>query len=166
MPNKPKTVELLLHEGTARKTKAEIKYREKAEKELRIGDQTFIITENVLNDQRAIRKWNELVKIYKGWKYVTDIDLNTIEKYCLLYSEYYQLLEIRKQLEKQYPDIIQLYTVLQEIKYDTTINKKYEILMKFEDRMFLNPLSRIRAVPMKKEEPKETYLESLGFGNV
>ena len=51
------------------------------------------------------------------------------------------------------------------LKIDSAINKKMDMLIKMEDRLFLNPLSKVKNVP--KKEPKTIDpATAKGFGNV
>ena len=51
------------------------------------------------------------------------------------------------------------------LKIDTAINKKMDMLIKMEDRIFLTPLAKIKSIPRKVKEP-ENHLKKKGFGNV
>lgn len=144
----------------------EINDRLNAEEEMIIGQQTFKITQRILNNQEALKKWNELVTIYKGFKYVTDIDIGAIEKYCIAHAEYCNLLDIKNELCNKINDKLKLFHADTELKLDYNINKKMELLIKMEDRLFLNPSSRVKFAAAKANQPKESYLVSLGFDNV
>jgi hypothetical protein len=41
-----------------------------------------------------------------------------------------------------------------------------DMLIKMEDRLFLNPLSKVKNIPKKEEPGKTDPLASKGFGNV
>ena len=40
------------------------------------------------------------------------------------------------------------------LKIETAVNKKMDMLLKMQDRLFLNPLAKIRNVPKPKKEEK------------
>ena len=65
-------------------------------------------------------------------------------------------------VKKQLRDLFAIGGVL---AIETAINKKMDMLIKMEDRMFLNPLAKVRNVP-KKEPEKVDHLKDQGFGNV
>ncbi len=63
-------------------------------------------------------------------------------------------------VKKQLRDMISINALLQ---IESAINKKVDMLMKMEDRMFLNPISKIKNIPKKAKE--ETPSEKWGkFG--
>ena len=160
---------VMYHVLTGNKTtlsKEEIKRRQEAEEKLKIGEHVFVVTENILQNETALNKWKELVKIYEGFDFVTNVDVGVIEKYCLTHADYFELLEMKIRIKEEYPEPTLYLQALNELKLSNEINKKLDMLIKLEDRLFLNPLSRIKAVPPKPEEKKESLLDSLGFGNV
>jgi phage terminase small subunit len=148
------------------RTKKVIKERLKSQKEMKIGNNTFKVTQKILDNEVALQKWNELVKLYKDIDFVTSIDIGAIEKYCLSHAEYYKLIECKMELEKKIKDKLKLYHAIDELNLDNNINKKLDMLIKLEDRLFLNPLSRIKSIPKKEPEKPKSELEKLGFGNV
>lgn len=157
----------LINNNKGHRTQKVIKDRIKAEKRMQIGDKYFKPPEKILNNNVAYSKWNELVEIYTEFNFVTSSDIGTIEKYCLTYAEYYYLLECKKELQNKIPDIIELYQTIDKLKIDHNINKKLDILIKYEDRLLLNPSSRIKNVPVRIEEIKqEDPLDILGLDNV
>jgi phage terminase small subunit len=160
-------VELAIYNNNSgHRTKKVIKERLAAEKKMKIGNDEFIVTQKILDNKVALCKWNELVEQYKDIDFVTSIDIGSIEKYCLTHAEYYELLECKIELEKKIKDKLKLYHAIDELNLDQNINKKLDMLIKLEDRLFLNPLSRIKSVPIKPEEKPASRLEQLGFGNV
>lgn len=58
-----------------------------------------------------------------------------------------------------------LFAVSGILSIEAAINKKMDMLIKMEDRLFLNPLAKIKNIP-KKEAPKENPLADQGYGNV
>lgn len=156
----------LLTNDKMKLSKAEIKRRIKAEERIKVNSKEFIITENVLKNEKAVKKWRELVELYRQIDVICDIDAGTLEKYCITYGEYLELLNCKIKLRNQYPDDIDYLQSLNELKLHNEINKKLDLLIKMEDRLFLNPVSRMKAIPPKPEPKKESLLESMGFGNI
>lgn len=52
-----------------------------------------------------------------------------------------------------------------DLQLESAINKKMDLLIKMEDRSFLNPLAKVKNIP-KKEQEKANPLAAKGFGNV
>ena len=55
-------------------------------------------------------------------------------------------------VKKQLRDMISINALL---SVESAINKKMDMLIKMEDRMFLNPLSKVKSIPKKAEKEKE-----------
>lgn len=169
-----------------RLTKAEIARREKSE--VKLGDNKLKCPEFMKNDVVAFAKWKEITKIYKEIDFVSSGDVGLLARYCMTFSEYQKLLQHRikidsidlldsdeqAELEKQVGEdmaislmnkINYILSVDGVLKIDTAINKKMDMLIKMEDRLFLNPLSKVKNVPKKEKEP-ENPLKKKGFGNV
>jgi hypothetical protein len=140
-PSKP--VQLIKLEGNKdRRTKAELEFREKAEKALYTGT-TFKESPAVKADPVAHREFLRLKKLYKKIQFVDGLDEQMINRYCLLVSQEQKLMES--------DDFLALH-------------KTREMILKLEDRLFLNPVSRIKAIPKKppeeeKESPMAKFLQ-------
>lgn len=148
----------------------------------------------VKNDTIAYEKWKELLKEYRkaeknGIELISSTDIGMLARYCKTYSEYQDLVnhrnrinnidlddydEAAEELDEKYDKrtrndmfkkINYLLSVGGILGLDTAINKKMDMLIKMEDRLFLNPLSKVKNVP-KKEKEKENPLAERGFGNV
>ena len=177
---------VLLHiaEGNPnRLPKAEIERRKKAE--IKLGDSRLKCPDYVKADPVALKKWRELIKDYKsaagqGIDLVRSSDAGILAMYCKTFSEYMRLLDQRDRLENFEIN----YEKLQEhfdaelldgldaffrfgpvMQLDAAINKKMDMLLKMEDRLFLNPLAKVKNVP-KREKKVEDPLAERGFGNV
>jgi phage terminase small subunit len=177
-------IDILVAKGKKHLTNEEKKRRK--EGEIKIGKNKFICPEFVLKDPQALEKWVEIMKLYKDVDFVSSGDTGHLGRYCKTFSEYLKLLdrmnkirdisedsdelenyigdsdEFDYKIKKQLLDIISTDGVL---RIETAINKKQDLLIKMEDRMFLNPLAKVRNVP-KKEPEKVDPLKDQGFGNV
>ena len=51
-----------------------------------------------------------------------------------------------------------------DFQLDTAINKKMDMLIKMEDRLFLNPLAKVKNVPKVKEEKPKNKFDKFGTG--
>jgi len=169
MPRPAKPVQLLLMEGNTRHlTKEEIEYRE--DNEIKIGDTgSFKMPSSLKRNREAIKKWLEVVSIYQGLDFVTDADTGAIERYCLLYSDWLDLQKSRSRIFREnrkmkVSDEITLEKI-SDLQIDEKISKKLDQILKLEDRLFLNPLSKVRSLPKgKKEKTEPSELDKMGFG--
>ena len=175
-------VDILKAKGKKHLTKAEIETREEAE--IKLGDKELLCPGYVKNDVAAFSKWREIKHIYKDVDFVSSGDVGLLGRYCMTFSEYLKLLERMKRIsnihnnsddledyvndseefdyrvKKQLMDIISTDGIL---RIETAINKKQDLLLKMEDRLFLNPLSKVKNVPKeKKPEPKDPNAAMFG----
>lgn len=187
-----KPVELHILNGNKRHlTKAEIEQRKKAQ--VQLGEHKLICPAYVRADKIAYKKWKEIVKLYKDIDFVSSADVGLMARYCMAFSEYLNLTEHRKicanvridyvnsEDEQIYDELAEHYSVKRaakmydKIEYtfslagvlavDKALNAKMSTLVQMEDRLFLNPLAKIRNVP-KKEVKQDDPLGDKGFGNI
>jgi len=172
-------IQLHLQNGNKRHlTKSEIDQRQKAE--VRLGNKKLKCPDFVKNDIAAFEKWKELTKLYKDVDFVSSGDVGTLARYCKTFSEYQDLLAAQQRVKEIHYDCKELddfisdfdsngknlfaYKVQKQLRdlfsiggilaIETAINKKMDLLIKMEDRMFLNPVSKIKNIP-KKEQKEE-----------
>lgn len=153
-PSKP--VQLLRLEGKSHRTKKELEYREKVEKALYTGT-SFKESPAVKSDPVAHKEFLRLKKLYKKIQYVDGLDEQVINRYCLLISEEARL----KQLLDTADDVDTI------LEINTKLDKKREAILKLEDRLFLNPTARVKAIPKnppddKKQSPMAEFLKRRG----
>lgn len=181
-----KPIALHLAEGNPnRLTKAEIKARQEAEVKLGADDFKKIKKPSfVSKDKVANKKWNDLIKEYKsaaeqGVELLTSSDVGLLARYCKTFSEYERLLEAYQRIEKIAEDTDNLYAYILAqdefamkamaqiaqlasidgiLKIETAINKKMDQLVKMEDRLFLNPLAKVKNIPKQAKEPKKSRM--------
>lgn len=178
-----------------RLTKAQIRERQEAEVKLgeqdlkKLKKPTFIT-----KDKLANKLWNDLIKEYQaaaqqGVELLTSSDVGALGLYCKTYSEYEYLLDARQKItnieidgweledyldQVEDPDnsgykamqyLSQLAAVEGVLKIETAINKKMDMLLKLQDRLFLNPLAKVKNVPKpKKQEKTESKFARFGAG--
>lgn len=189
-PAKP--IELHLLNGNKRHlTKVEIEQRKKSE--VQLGEHKLVCPPYVRRDENAYKKWKEIVKLYKDIDFVSSADVGLMARYCMAFSEYINLTEHRKAcatirvdtengedtdmlevLAAKYP-VKTAVKMFEKIEYtfslsgvlavDKALNAKMTTLVQMEDRLFLNPLAKIRNVP-KKEVKQDDPLGDKGFGNI
>lgn len=178
MGRNAKPIELLQATGRKHLTKAEIEERKQSE--IKLGNHKLKCPNFVKNDIEAYKKWKEITKIYKDFDFVSSGDSGLLARYCMTHSEYLKLCETRNKLhslhadwseyEGSFPEDFQvtIENILKtntDLQLETAINKKMDMLIKMEDRLFLNPLAKVKNVP-KKEPQKEESAFDKRFGNV
>lgn len=189
-----KPIDLIMAGGNKRHlTKAEIEHRKNTE--IRFGNDKLVCPKHIKNDKIAYAKWKELIRLYKDFDFVASGDVGMLGRYCMAYSEYMDLLErrtmvcqlmpkvdddeneiIKDQLDagnvhpKRIQKMIEKYEYILSfggiISLDKAINAKMDALVKMEDRLFLNPLAKIKNVPKKPPEEEKTELDQNGFGDI
>ena len=170
-------IDILIANGKKHLTKEEIQQRK--DSEIKVGTDTktksLRCPDYVKADINAFKRWKEIIKIYKDVDFVSSGDAGFLARYCKAYSEYIELLERKKRInhisensddvedyilgseafndrvKKQLLDMISTEAIL---RLDTAINKKMDLLIKMEDRSFLNPLAKVKNVPQKPKEDK------------
>lgn len=145
-----------------KKTKSEIEHREKMEQAVYTGI-NFRESPSVKSDPVAHKEFLRLRKLYKHIQFVDGLDQEAINRYCLMVSQ-------EKQLQNQFDTIIkeiektdglmrklELYEFMN--KATTKLNQTRDAILKLEDRLFLNPAGRLRAIPKKpQEKPKKSQM--------
>lgn len=151
-----KPVQLLKMEGKSHRTKEELEFREKAEKALYTGTD-FNESPAVKSDPIAHQEFLRLKELYKDIDYVDGLDEQVINRYCLLISQEQKLYNIINSVEDP----------IEQIGFYKELNKMQSSILKLEDRLFLNPTARVRAIPKKpveenKESPMAQFLKRRG----
>lgn len=167
-----------------RLTKEEIRRRQESEVKLGKSDLDKIKPpEFVKSDTIAYTHWKQCMKEYKAAaeqkiELLTSSDIGLLAMYCKTYGEYERLLKQYQRIEKIAIDehiLLEYFEKMEEIeefearaqmylsqlasiegilKIETAINKKMDMLLKMQDRLFLNPLAKIKNVPKPKKEDK------------
>lgn len=169
-------IELLQANGRKHLTKAEIE--ERKNNEIKLGTKKMTCPDFVKNDVEAYKKWKETLKIYKDFDFVSSGDVGLLARYCKTYSEYLELLKVYQRIKDIHFDCLELddyldefdeegkarfgYKVKKQIRdiisvngmlsIETAVNKKMDMLIKMEDRLFLNPLAKVKNVPKQTKE--------------
>lgn len=172
-PAKP--ISLHIQNGNKRHlTKAEIEHRQKSE--VRLGDKKMKCPDFVKNDTEAFKKWKELVRLYEDVDFVSSGDIGMLARYCVTHSQYLKLLERLKRIKDiaQEPDDVEEYIYSDNefntrikrqladmvstdgvLRIEKAINQKLDVLIKMEDRLFLNPVAKVKNIPKKQSEGDE-----------
>ena len=181
-----KPIALHLAEGNPnRLTKAEIKARQESEIKLGEKDLTKLKAPAfVRKDKIAAKLWRELIKEYKsaaaqGVELLTSSDIGLLARYCKTFAEYERLLEAHQRIEKIAEDTDNLYQYIMQqdeytmkamaqiaqlasidgiLKIEKAINNKMDQLVKMEDRLFLNPLAKVKNIPKPAKDPPKSRM--------
>lgn len=162
-----KPVYLLKQEGKSHRTKKELEHREKAEKSLYTGV-AFKESPAVKFDPIAHKEFLRLKKLYKKIQYVDGLDEQIINRYCMLISQEVKLQKIMDSMSldieqcEEFEDRMEIYKNINGMT--TKLNQTRDMLLKLEDRLFLNPTTRVKSIPKtppdekKDDDPMEILL--------
>lgn len=165
-PSKP--VELILLEGKTHLTKKQIAERKAKEESLK-SDSPYQPNKKVKNNPVALETFLKLQKLYKKIDYVDGLDENIINRYCLLTAEVDAMEQLLQRMESDIDkcqssgEMVTMYKSISGM--EGNLNRSRDMLLKMEDRLFLNPTARVKNVPKKQEEPVKTENDRK-FGNV
>jgi len=165
-PSKP--IELILLEGKTHLTKKQIAEREAKENSLK-SDSPYQPNKKVKNNPVALEMFMKLQKLYKKIDYVDGLDENIINRYCLLTAEVDSMEILLQRMESDIDKCetsAQMVTMYKSISgMEGNLNRSRDMLLKMEDRLFLNPTARVKNVPKKQEKLPKTEFDRK-FGNV
>ena len=177
MGQNAKPIQLHIAQGNPnRLTKAVIESRQKSE--IKFGEHKLTCPAYVKRDVVAYGKWKEIIRLYRDFDFVSSGDVGLLGRYCKTFSEYYNLVDYRERItnislpadesEKAYEALSEKYgersagkmfekidfimSASGVLAFDTALNKKMDMLLKMEDRLFLSPLAKLKNIP-KKEKP-------------
>jgi phage terminase small subunit len=135
-------------------SKKDIELRERAE--IKLGDNVIVEPDSVLDDEAAHEKWVCLSELYDGFKFVSSADTDIFAQYCMAWSEYLSLqksrIDMMKDHEAQKMPSYESSKELYDSKIDGMINKKSELLQKLGGKIFLDPVSRVKSIPIPKDD--------------
>ena len=141
MPRPVKPLQIIDNEGKYRLTRAERERREKSE--VKIGSKKLRVPADIKDNHIARKKFLELVRIYDGCNFVSSSDVDILAEYCKLFAEIIDY-------EGQMKDIA--ITDDQFLKLDSRLDRKRDLLVKLQDRIFLNPAAKIKNVPQPEAQ--------------
>jgi len=134
----------------------------------------------VKDDAVAFACWKDCIKQYKlaaeqKVDLLTSSDVGMLAMYCKTYSEYQRLLNAYQRIDSIAADCepLQQFIFNQDeyvmkamrqmsnilsieglLRIETAVNKKMDMLIKMQDRLFLNPLAKVKNVPKPKKDEK------------
>lgn len=177
---KAKAPELL--EQDSHVGKAEIERRKAAA--VTLGHGILRMPPEVGANKIAREKWGVLTELYRGVPFVSSADACTIARYCLVHARYMELhrdlyacrkrwdavaLDLAERGEYDAKAALSVFSRMMSETgdIDAKMDRKLSALERMEDRLFLNPLSRVRTVPKGDPvAPPKDELAERGFGAV
>lgn len=193
MGRNAKPINLLVAQGKKNLTKAEIEERKNSEIKLGSSQLNRIkVPDFIKDDIIAFKYWKQHLKEYKdaakqNIEILSSSDVGMLALYCKTYAEYERLLKSYQSIDKIIYDSNDLENYIEDsdefdykvksqlrsiiaidglLRIETAINKKMDMLIKMQDRLFLNPLSKVKNIPKPvKEEPKTSKFDRM-FGDV
>lgn len=184
-------IAVLQARGKKHLTKKEIEERRQAEVKFGAGEiEKLVPPPFVLNDVIAFGYWKQHIKEYRdaaknGVEILRTSDAGLLARYCKTEADYERLLKSYQSIDKiafdseklddfiddednefSYKVKLQLRAMIAVdglLRIETAINKKLDMLLKMEDRLFLNPLSKVKNVPKKQEAPPATPADRFGI---
>jgi phage terminase small subunit len=164
---KGQPVDLLLLKGATHLTKEEIARRKQAEDELKSGVSRFHPSDQVLMNPIAKETFIKLLTLYQDIEYVEGLDEAVINRYCIMTAEAERVQSLLIKMEEDIDNCekpserVNLYKAIASA--EITVCRIRDRLLQMEDRLFMNPTSRVRNVPKKqKEKPKTQFEERFG----
>ena len=182
MPRNGQPIDLVVANGNKHLTKDEIKTRKEGEVKLGKKDLDKMTPPAfVKNDAVAFSYWKQHMKEYKeaakqGIELVSTSDIGILAIYCQTYAEYERLLRSYQRIDEIAKDVEPLNQYIYEdgneyrikaminltgilsidgmLRIEAAINKKMDMLLKMQDRLFLNPLAKVKNVVRPKKEEK------------
>jgi phage terminase small subunit len=174
-------IDILTANGRKHLTKAEIENRKNFDIKLGTKDLKKLKPPAfVKNDLVAFSYWKQMLKEYKeaasnGTELITSSDVGMLALYCKTYADYERLLKSYQTIDKIAYDTEALDQYIEDsedfnyrvklqlrgmvavdglLRIETAINKKMDMLIKMQDRLFLNPLAKVKNVPTQKKNDK------------
>jgi len=150
--------------------------------EVDLGAVRFPVPESVRQNAEALDLFRRKAKLYvdSGYTFATEADIEILARYAIAWSEYLDLVRSRRKILSQSyipPEWHMIYShercdelnnqlrLDDLVKADGAVTRKSAELTRLEDRLYLNPLARIKTIPKKSMKAPETDpLTSAGFG--
>lgn len=153
--------------ATGHFTKAQIKFREQAEKSLHTG-KVFKEHARVKSNPAAHAEFVRLKRLYKNIEYVDALDEQIINRYCLELAQVEPLEQLVEKM-KDSVDLCETTTQMSNLYKSIagvlkSLAAKKAMLLTMEDRLYLNPTARMKSIPKKPTKERESNpMESAGF---
>ncbi|GBU21065.1 hypothetical protein R80B4_00954 [Fibrobacteres bacterium R8-0-B4] len=158
-PGRPRTdVKRQLEKGRLSATRK----ADRAPVPVRLNDGRMKMPPSVKADPIARAKWKELIQLFDGKEYVGRSDVGVITRFCLLCSEEAALHQLLDDLIDggHGTDLDNILAV------SRAVDTKRSLIRSLEDRLYLNPLAKMRGLPPAPKAETATPAELAGFGGV
>lgn len=134
------------------KGKTELKYRK--DNAITTGSGVRMTCPAYIKDNTiAYKKWRDTLKVFEGTNLVSAGDITILEIYSSTYAQYRELYELRYN---------KVNSRAVNSSLETKIDSKINLLMKIQDRTFLNPLSKVKNIPKKATEKVDPLEDKFG----
>ena len=146
--------------GKSHISKAELEKRNAGE--LRLEQKGLKPDKLVSADKRALAEFRRLKKLYGEIAFIAALDNHLINQYCLAVSELDDLVQLLSEVRGQLADLPgmgeegkrkQLSGLFLEL--DQEVRLKRAAVAKLGDRLYLNPVARVKHVPPKSKQGEE-----------
>lgn len=167
----PKPVNLIKLEGKSHRTKAELKTREEAEKQLLTGRKMKPWPE-VRENELAKKEFNRIKKLLEIIGHNDALHEAVINRYCLLIAECKQIEGTVDRLKRELSELteakqngdIEYLEYLQEkgkihdriIAWDTKLMGKRKMLLQIEKENIMTIMAALRSIPKQPEKKTES----------
>jgi phage terminase small subunit len=129
-------------------------------KPVKLGGPVIRMPVEVKADGAARAKWAELKRLFAGKDFISSSDIGVMARYCLLCSE-----EIT--MKKKLDTLAEKGGELKEfLGVNRALDTKRALIRSLEDRLYLNPIAKMRGLPPEEKPKVTTPLERAGFGEV
>lgn len=142
--------------GKSHISKAELEARKAGE--LRLEQKDLKPDKLVSADKRALSEFRRLKKLYGEIAFIAALDNHLINQYCLAVSELDDLVRLLSGARAQLAALF--------LELDQEVRLKRAAVAKLGDRLYLNPVARVKNVPPKPREDEacQDPMESLLSG--
>lgn len=138
--------------------------------EIHLGNDVIEEPADVASDSYAHEKWLWLMDLFEGFQFVSSADRDVFGQYCLAWSQWRHLQAARRNLMKKLKGQRKAsYEIMEELykqKIPQGIDKQNEVLMRLGPKLFLDPASRIKAIPLPKKGEEKPADPLSKFGTV
>lgn len=157
-------IDLLEKQGNKHMTNDEIEQRRKAEniiQKLGFNDLSKIkYPSKITNNKNALKYWKDTLGIYKkaiqeGIEVLALSDLEILADYCIICSRVDKYTEIHDDIIENDIDNLVLLG-----KIDSIINRNMKLKLDIQNKLFLNPLARIKFA-FAQREPEKNDVEEM-----
>lgn len=173
-----KSATAIITERRSHRTKSEIEYRRKQEKSF-LSNKKIIESAEVKNNQTAHKKFVEITGLLKKIELNDALIGNPINRYCLLYSECFDLekniaenkilkIKLQEKCESEEIEFLEYIALLSNLeksffKYDSLLMARRDMMLKIERESLMTVASKLRAIPKNPKNNKDEESDSMNM---